>query len=211
MTHTESLIEIQEQAQDIHLTEDQRRDLGFLVDTLHKWGRRINLTSDPDPSRVVSRQLPDALHLFNHLRTLSDLHLHTFADVGSGAGLPGLALALLLPAMQTTLVEANNKKCSFMRTVAHGLQRSDIRVLNQRVASAGISGFDVVSSRATWAPREWIRRAAPLLRDGGLAVVFSSKEMDESILVGQFIFHSRLSFKIDNGSLRYQTFFQLSR
>lgn len=209
MTDTKSLIETQCKRVGLALQQELLSDLALFVDTLARWGKKINLTANPSPEEVIGRHLPDSLYMHLHLQDRMDFEFNSYTDVGSGAGLPGLAFALLVPRVKSTLVEANSKKCSFLRTVAHQLNRQDITVIGRRMEHSGLSGLDFVSSRATWAPLQWLERAASVLRPGGLAVVFSSEAAAIGDPVSGFHFHSRITYSLADGTRRLQTYFQL--
>jgi 16S rRNA (guanine527-N7)-methyltransferase len=96
------------------------------LDLLAKWNRTYNLTAIRDPLQAVSHHLLDSLAV---LRELSG-HVGALADVGSGAGLPGIALAIAEPARRVTLNDANEKKGAFLRqaVIELGLPNADVHV-----------------------------------------------------------------------------------
>ena len=106
------------------------------LDLLAKWNKTYNLTAIRDPMQAVSHHLLDSLVV---LRELSG-HAGALVDVGSGAGLPGIPLAIAEPARRVTLNDANEKKCAFLR---------------QAVIELGLRNADVHVGRAeTWRPAE---------------------------------------------------------
>jgi len=210
MTDTESLVQLEGRRAGIVLSDERLADLALFVDTLGRWGKKMNLTANPSPEEVIGRQLPDAFYMYRHLQEQQDLQFKVYADVGSGAGLPGLVFALLVPEIKSTLVEANHKKCSFLRTVVHTLNRKDIAISNHRIEHSSIFEVDFVSSRATWAPERWLERAAAVVRHQGFAVVFSNEAAAIGDPVHGFSFHSRISYSLSDGAKRVQTYFQLT-
>lgn len=99
------------------------------------------------------------------------------ADIGSGAGLPGLPLAVSLPAVEWTLIEATGRKCAFIERAVGELDLGNVTVAAERTedfsaASPGREGFDVVTARAVGSLVTTAELASPLVRDGGFVMVW---------------------------------------
>lgn len=110
---------------------------------LRKWNQAFNLTAVRDPKIMVSRQLLDSLSIHSLLRGEQVL------DVGSGAGLPGIPLAIIDPGRRFTLIDTNGKKTRFMRQVKLELGLENIRVEQIRVeACKEQHSFQTIVSRA---------------------------------------------------------------
>lgn len=119
---------------------------------VESWNRRIDLTAARDERELVDLMLADALVLAAHVPEGARV-----VDVGSGAGAPGLGLALARPDLDVTLVEPLAKRATFLRTTVGSLAVRGVTVRRARgeeLADAG-ARFDVACSRATLAPREW--------------------------------------------------------
>jgi 16S rRNA (guanine527-N7)-methyltransferase len=101
----------------------------FLAELI-KWNRRINLISARDEDRVIERHLLDSLCLLSVERDLSGKKL---LDVGSGAGFPGVVLAMWEPNCQTVLVESKSKKVAFLNAARRRLALDNLRVVHSRV------------------------------------------------------------------------------
>jgi 16S rRNA (guanine527-N7)-methyltransferase len=133
------------------------------------WGARINLTGARTPEALVDEHLADALALLPHLPGGA----FRFVDVGSGAGLPGIAIALLRSEASGVLLEPVRKKHAFL---AHAIRALDLsgRVearaegLADHLEAGGRAAYDVALSRAVWPAAEWLALGEPLLRPGGL-------------------------------------------
>lgn len=108
---------------------------------LAKWNHAYNLTAVRDPVEMVSR------HLLDSLAALPFLHGTTLADLGSGAGLPGIPLAIARPGLAVTLIESNGKKARFLREAARSLPLPNVTVAQSRVQDA-TGQFDTVTARA---------------------------------------------------------------
>ena len=128
-------------------------------------------TSVTDPLRAVNDHLADSLVALElqPVRTASSI-----ADLGAGAGLPGLPLAIALPRARVWLVESSARKCEFIQRAVEACGVANAVVVHSRAESwrAGLRRFDVVTARAL-APLAVVEEyAAPLLRIGGLLVVW---------------------------------------
>ena len=98
-------------------------------------------------------------------------------DVGTGAGAPGLALALLRPDLRVTLVEPLGKRAAFLRTVLGEVGRADVAIERDRgEAHGGRRAWDVALSRATLAPQAWLDLGVTLAGPGGVVWVLLAKE-----------------------------------
>ena len=113
---------------------------------LEKWNRTHNLTAILDPERMITHHLLDSLAVLPHLPSKPGLRV---ADVGSGAGLPGIPFAICRRAWRLTLIEANRKKGAFLRQAAIELALENVEVVSERVESyRPAQPFDVAISRA---------------------------------------------------------------
>jgi len=124
------------------------------------WNQRMDLTAARSPDELVDLLIADAAELAR----LTPEGAASWVDVGSGAGAPGLAIALLRPDLKLTLVEPKQKRVVFLRSVLHELGRSDIFVERARADALTSKHFDVAVSRATLAPPAWVREGARLAR-----------------------------------------------
>lgn len=143
--------------------------LARYTELLLAWGRRINLTAARDAGAFVDRHVADALFLVPRLPAGCRL-----VDVGSGAGLPGLVVALLRPDFRVTLLEPARKRHAFLRTVQRTLRlpRLEVRLqsLEAHCAAADFAAYDAAVSRATWPLPEWLQHGRSLVRPGGLVL-----------------------------------------
>ena len=109
----------------LELPEAQRAKLMQYVALLQKWNRVYNLTAVREPLEMVSHHLIDSLAVLPHLPAGPHAAL---ADVGSGAGLPGIPLALARPQWRIALVESSEKKAAFLRQAALELGLDNIEI-----------------------------------------------------------------------------------
>jgi len=154
----------------------QQKLLDYLA-LIGKWNRVYNLTAVRELGQMVSHHLLDSLAVAPHLDG------HTLLDVGSGAGLPGIPLALVRPQWQVTLLEANHKKAAFLQQAVIELGLANAAVVRERVESfRPAQTFDVVISRAFADLAEFIALAGRHVgEDGVLAAmkgVYPQEELD---------------------------------
>src|SRR5690348_1868840 len=101
------------------LSADQLRKLQIHFDLLIKWNARISLTAIRDPQEIVRRHFGESLFAGAQLDPKPPAHL---ADLGSGAGFPGLPIAVLRPEITVALIESQQKKVAFLREVIRSAQ-----------------------------------------------------------------------------------------
>jgi 16S rRNA (guanine527-N7)-methyltransferase len=149
-----------------------RADLETWLNVLQDWNARVDLTAARTPEELVDLMLADALVLEGRVDQGARV-----VDVGTGAGAPGLAIALVRPDVRATLVEPIGKRASFLRTVIGSVGRTDVALVRGRGETlAGRRAWDVAVSRATLAPAAWLDLATQLAAPGGSAWVLLAKE-----------------------------------
>ncbi|EHL3470567.1 16S rRNA (guanine(527)-N(7))-methyltransferase RsmG [Salmonella enterica] len=127
----------------ISLTDHQKTLLIAYVDMLHKWNKAYNLTSVRDPAEMVVRHILDSIVVAPYLQG------QRFIDVGTGPGLPGIPLAIVLPDAHFTLLDSLGKRVRFLRQVQHELKLENIAPVQSRVeVYPSEPPFDGVISRA---------------------------------------------------------------
>jgi 16S rRNA (guanine527-N7)-methyltransferase len=143
----------------------QLRLLGYVA-LLKKWNGTYNLTAIRDESEMVTQHLLDSLSLLPALQE-SAMAGRRWADVGSGAGLPGIPLAIARPDLDMTLIEAVEKKTAFQRQAMIELGLSNITVVGKRVEDMAVGLFDAVISRAFAELATFVDLAGHLLAQNG--------------------------------------------
>lgn len=148
------------------------------VALLAKWNRAYNLTAVRAPRAMISR------HLLDSLAALPHLHGVTVADVGTGAGLPGLPLALASPRRGFVLLDSNAKKCRFVTQAVAELAIPNVTVVRARVEDyRPARGFDTVISRAFATVAQMLALSGHLCAPGGRVLAMKGlhprDELDE--------------------------------
>ena len=137
---------------------------------LHKWNRAYNLTAVREPREMLTR------HVFDSLTVLPFVAGQRIADMGTGAGLPGLLLALCYPDKHFTLVDSNGKKTRFVSHVVGQLQLPNIDVVQARVESLEVSQpFDTIVCRAFMSLHDFVAGCGRLLRASGRLVAMKGR------------------------------------
>lgn len=154
----------------IALGEAEAERFAAYLEALLEWNRRINLTRITDPAEVAVKHFLDSLTC---LRAAPFGRGARVADVGSGAGLPGVALAIARGDLRVTLVEATAKRCEFLNHVVERLGLERVEVACLRAEEAGRQddyreSYDVVVSRAVARIAVLAEYALPLTRVGGV-------------------------------------------
>ena len=146
----------------LDLDEAQLAKLVAHLDLLDDWNTRMNLTAIRDrPSQLTK-------HLLDSLTVLPYLQGERIADVGSGAGFPGIPLAIVEPHRHFTLIESTGKKCRFLEHVRDTLELKNVEVVQSRAEGYKPEvRFDTVIARAVGPIADLVKVAGPLVVGGG--------------------------------------------
>jgi 16S rRNA (guanine527-N7)-methyltransferase len=184
------------------LSATQLQYISTYIDILLRWNARINLTAIRDPEEIVTRHFGESLFAARHLFPITT-HVATaalgrrakqspaeqssavpavrhgarLADLGSGAGFPGLPIKLWAPHISLTLIESNHKKATFLREVTRAITLTDVDIQNAPAETLPASSFDFVTMRAVERLSAVLPVAASLLAPAGrLALLISSSQ-----------------------------------
>ena len=155
----------------INLTVEQNAQFSTYLDELKSWNKRTNLTAIEEDNEIISKHFFDSLSV---LRAIPE-NAGTLADVGTGAGFPGLPIKIARPNLKVTLIESVGKKVEFLKHIVQILKLEDVEVIQERAEEVGRDRrfreqFDVVTARAVAALPTLCEYALPLLRVGGVFV-----------------------------------------
>jgi 16S rRNA (guanine527-N7)-methyltransferase len=149
------------------LDADQQARLLAYQDLIAKWNRVYNLTAVRDPAEMLTHHLLDSLSVVLPLRRHAAGRSLRLLDVGSGAGLPGVVLAIAEPGWQITCVDTVGKKASFIQQAAAELGLRQLRSQHARIEELPPAGADVVTSRAFASLSDFTRLTAKHLAPVG--------------------------------------------
>ena len=160
----------------LDLSPEAKRKLLDYLALLAKWNSVYNLTAIRDPDKMVSNHLLDSLAVTSLLPTVPIL------DVGAGAGLPGIPLAIARPEVGVTLVDSSQKKAAFMQQAAAELGLANVTALHQRVeAWRPATRFPAIISRAFAELTDFLRLTRHLLAPGGAFYAMKGKKPEDEI------------------------------
>jgi len=149
--------------------------LAFVV-LIEKWNKAYNLTA------IRNREEMLRLHILDSLALLPFVSGNKIADIGTGAGLPGIPLAIFMPNQQFTLVDSNSKKTRFVQQAILELKLSNVEVVHSRVENlARPAEFDAVLSRAFASLGDIMQLTEYLLQAGGVLVAMKGQRPQEEL------------------------------
>jgi 16S rRNA (guanine527-N7)-methyltransferase len=169
------------------LTSDQLRNISIYIDLLSKWNAKMNLTAVRNPEDMVRRHFGESLFAARNLVDPSSQI--TAADVGSGAGFPGIPLKIFAPGLKLTLIEAQGKKATFLREVIRTLKLPSIDVFQERADRWGKTA-DLVVLRAVEKFEQILSPAASLVSPGGrLGLLIGEQQLQlaQKLLPGSWL------------------------
>lgn len=159
----------------VTLTEPDAGRLSRLLDELERWNRTYNLTAIRNRDDMLTHHLLDSLSIH------PDLHGTAVADVGTGAGFPGLPLALINPGRRFTLIDSNGKKIRFVQHAARELGLENVEGLHGRVEVIKDRVFDTVVARAFAPLPELVNYVTPLCGPQTLVLAMKGKWPQDEI------------------------------
>jgi 16S rRNA (guanine527-N7)-methyltransferase len=173
------------------LSAAQLQSISTYIDILQHWNARISLTAIRDEEEIVTRHFGESLfaarHLFQPYPVSSsvppvakgfDPANGRVADLGSGAGFPGIPIKLWAPSISLTLIESNQKKATFLRELSRALTLTDVNIQNARAETLPPSTFDLVTLRAVERFAQALPTAAKLLSPNRrLALLIASSQL----------------------------------
>ncbi|XP_039842965.1 ribosomal RNA small subunit methyltransferase G-like isoform X2 [Panicum virgatum] len=176
------------------LSAQQQRQVSVYVEALLDWNQRMNLTAVTDEAEVMTRHVEDSLAVLAPLERAYRARSTaggrgtdgvSLIDVGSGAGLPGLILAVVRPSWRFTLLESMKKRCTFLEHATEAMGLSNVDVVCDRAENVGQSldyreAYDIAAARAV-AELKVLEYCLPLVRVGGLFIAAKGHDPHEEI------------------------------
>ena len=160
----------------LDLDEAQLGKLVAHLDLLDEWNSRFNLTAIRDRPSQLTKHLLDSLTVQPYLRG------ERIADVGSGAGFPGIPLAIVEPHRHFSLIESTGKKCRFLEHVREALGLKNVEVVQSRAESYKPEvRFDTVIARAVGPVADLVKAAGPLVVGGGRLLAMKGRYPEDEL------------------------------
>lgn len=163
-------------AHDLPWTDRAAERFALYVKLLEKFNAKMNLIGPLDRQQIVRELLIDSVAP----AVLSAPRSHVL-DIGTGAGLPGIPLAILYPDVEMTLVEPRHKRVTFMRIATTRLGLDHVEIVPERIENIDLERHDWLISKAFRAPTAWIEIAAPHMADGGHIVCMHAADATEGL------------------------------
>ncbi len=156
----------------LDLSQDVASPLLTYLSLLLQWNRAYNLTAIRDPHEMLVKHLLDSLAIHPYVRCVS------LVDIGSGAGLPAIPLALALPNLRVLMIETAGKKARFLREAVRALKLEDrVRVLSARAEDVDEHAqHDCLSARAFGTLAQIVAIGGHLLRPGGQLLAMKGRD-----------------------------------
>lgn len=167
------------EAQGLVASREQCSALTLYLDLLERWNAVYNLTAVRDRSAMLKQHLADCLAIVPHLA--SHRSRGRVLDVGSGGGLPGVVIAVMMPAMEVTCVDAVAKKAAFIRQVAGVLAIGNLHAVHGRVEAFSSERFDVVVSRAFATLAKFVELTRECLAPNGIWLAMKGRVPTEEL------------------------------
>lgn len=177
----------------ISFDEGDLEKLGRYLALLLDANTRFNLTAITDHNQAWTRHIFDSLTLVPYLMSFE---ASSVLDVGSGGGLPGIPLAIVLPNVHFTLLEATGKKARFLQDVVHDLQLRNAQVINDRAETVGADHkaghrehYDIVLARAVSRLPVLLELTVPFAKIGGHVLAMKGEKAAEEIAEAKQALH----------------------
>lgn len=165
----------------LDLSTEQRAQLLQHLALIAQWNKVYNLTAVREPAQMLTQHLLDSLAVVPPLRRHTQGRPAALLDVGSGAGLPGVALAVACPELAVSCVDTVAKKASFIRQVGAELGLKDFNALHARVETLAPRPWDVIASRAFASLADFVALTEALLAPGGVWLAMKGRRPDDEI------------------------------
>jgi 16S rRNA (guanine527-N7)-methyltransferase len=160
----------------IELTDEQVRKMTAHLDLLDDWNQRMNLTAIRERPQQITK------HLLDSLTVLPWLQGERVADVGSGAGFPGIPLAIAAPGKHIALIESVGKKCRFLEHVRDALALDNVEVVQSRAETyQPAQRFNTVLARAVGPTADVVKYAGALVTGGGRLLAMKGRNPEEEL------------------------------
>lgn len=171
----------------IELSEKTLNMLDIYASFLLEYNEHTNLTAIKDIEGVYLKHFYDSLTI---IKCINLNEYTTLADIGTGAGFPGMVLKIIFPHLNVTLIDSNNKKIEFLKLLIDKLKLNNITILNTRseeYALSNLEKFDIVTARAVTALPALIELCLPLVKVNGYFIPLKGNVTDELLTSNEIL------------------------
>lgn len=156
----------------VEITDEIKNRLNIYGNLLLEWNEKMNLTAIKEPEEVLFKHFYDCILFFKNVKIPENA---TLADVGTGAGFPGMVLKIVRPDLEVTLIDSLNKRLVFLNEVISALGLKGIKTVHSRAEDAGKNPlyrekFQIVTARAVASMPVLLEYCLPLTENGGMFV-----------------------------------------
>jgi len=197
---------IYEGGKDLDIQIDKRKIEKFATHALElmKWNQKMNLTAITDPFEIAVKHFLDSMVPVKIIPPFASI-----LDIGSGGGFPGIPLKICLPSLEVTLIDASRKKVSFLKHIIRTLDLENTEALHIRAEGfAGKPGieksYNVIISRALSSMNNFVLKALPFLRKGGLIIAMKGNVSDDDIELLRFSINKTHAMLLDRDSQPFE-------
>jgi 16S rRNA (guanine527-N7)-methyltransferase len=169
---------------ELGLTPSKQQINAFMVylSELKKWNRAYNLTGLENDKDIIIKHFFDSLL---YLKAISEGEIRV-ADVGSGAGFPGIPIKIMRPEIEMYLIEPSRKKSAFLRHIIRRLELKRIEVIEKRIEEIKVNQelaqpFDIALTRALFSIKDFLKKASHIVKTGGILILNKGPKVKEEI------------------------------
>jgi len=166
----------------VSITDDMAEKFFSYMSLLKDWNERVNLTSIIEDKEIIIKHFIDSLSIVPYLESKGT----TLADLGTGAGFPGLPVKIVRRDVDVTLMDSLLKRLSFLEEVISTLELENIRTIHGRAEDLGQNPdfrekFDVVTARAVAEMPVLLEYCLPLVKTGGIFIAMKGSQVEEEL------------------------------
>lgn len=160
------------------LNEEQKQKFTKYYKLINEYNQVMNLTGIDDKEGVYLKHFYDSLLIAKEIPAQNQ----TIADIGSGAGFPGIVLAIFFPNNKFELVEPMTKRCKFLETVVSELRLDNVKIINLRAEEIKDKKYDIITTRAVARLNILLELIIPLLKPKGIFIALKGKNYEQEII-----------------------------
>ena len=166
---------------DINFSVEQLEKFYRYMELLIEWNEKMNLTAIIEPNEIILKHFVDSLTIIKYLKNAK-----TLVDVGTGAGFPGIPVAIMMPNLEITLVDSLNKRLIFLEEVIKELKLTNVKLVHSRAEEFGQNKmyrekFDIATSRAVANLSTLSEYLIPLVKINGNIISMKAAQAEEEI------------------------------